>query len=110
MTRDIHTGHVRWRGYGVVNPFTDEGPLVDLKEFPKLAAYLEAHKPAITRRHVAKRDERRWYRTIDRITPALASRPKLLIPDIKEMLKSFTRKGSFIRTTTCTTWFRTNGS
>lgn len=83
MTRDIHTGHVRWRGYGVVNPFTDEGPLVDLKEFPKLAAYLEAHKSAITRRHVAKRDERRWYRTIDRITPALASRPKLLIPDIK---------------------------
>lgn len=83
MTRDIHTGHVRWRGYGVVNPFTDEGPLVDLREFPKLAAYLEAHKPAITRRHVAKRDERRWYRTIDRINPALASRPKLLIPDIK---------------------------
>jgi hypothetical protein len=25
----------------------------------------------------------RWYRTIDRITPALAGRPKLLIPDIK---------------------------
>jgi len=24
-----------------------------------------------------------WYRTIDRITPALAARPKLLIPDIK---------------------------
>ena len=84
MTRDILTGHVRWRGYGVVNPFTDEGALVDLKEFPKLAAYLEAHKPAIARRHVAKRDEKRWYRTIDRITPSLASRPKLLIPDIKE--------------------------
>ena len=83
MTRDILTGHVQWRGYGVVNPFTDEGPLVDLKDFPKLAAYLEAHKPVIAGRHVAKRDEKRWYRTIDRITPSLASRPKLLIPDIK---------------------------
>lgn len=83
MTRDILTGHVQWRGYGVVNPFTDEGPLVNLKDFPKLDAYLEAHKPTITGRHVAKRDEKRWYRTIDRITPSLASRPKLLIPDIK---------------------------
>lgn len=83
MTRDILTGHVQWRGYGVVNPFTDEGPLVDLKDFPKLAAYLEAHKPAIANRHVAKRDQKRWYRTIDRITPSLARRPKLLIPDIK---------------------------
>ncbi|KQV52830.1 hypothetical protein ASC95_08475 [Pelomonas sp. Root1217] len=83
MTRDILTGYVAWRGYGVVNPFTDEGPLVDLKDFPKLAAYLQAHKPAIAGRHVAKRDEKRWYRTIDRITPSLASRPKLLIPDIK---------------------------
>lgn len=83
MTRDILTGHVQWRGYGVVNPFTDEGPLVDLNDFPKLAAYLEAHKTAIAGRHVAKRDEKRWYRTIDRITPSLAARPKLLIPDIK---------------------------
>jgi len=83
MTRDIMTGHVQWRGYVVVNPFTDEGPLVDLKAFPKLAAYLEANRPAIANRHVAKRDEKRWYRTIDRITPSLAARPKLLIPDIK---------------------------
>ncbi|NMM78575.1 SAM-dependent methyltransferase [Rhodococcus sp. SRB_17] len=83
MTRDIVSGHVDWRGYGVVNPFTDEGSLVDLKDFPRLAAYLELHRPAISNRHVAKRDEKRWYRTIDRITPSLASRPKLLIPDIK---------------------------
>ncbi|MCU6619087.1 Eco57I restriction-modification methylase domain-containing protein [Achromobacter mucicolens] len=83
LTRDILTGHVQWQGYGVVNPFTDEGALVDLKDFPKLAAYLEAHRPSIAGRHVAKRDQTRWYRTIDRITPSLASRPKLLIPDIK---------------------------
>lgn len=83
MTRDISSGHVQWRGYGVVNPFTDEGPLVDLREYPKLAAHLEAHRSAIAGRHVAKKDEKRWYRTIDRITPSLARRPKLLIPDIK---------------------------
>ncbi len=83
MTKDILSGNVEWRGYGVINPFTDEGPLVDLKKYPRLAAYLETHREIITGRHVAKRDSTRWYRTIDRITPSLAQRPKLLIPDIK---------------------------
>lgn len=83
MTRDIQSGHVEWRGFGVINPFTDDGPLVDLAAYPRLRAYLEAHRGAIAGRHVAKKDSSRWYRTIDRITPALASRPKLLIPDIK---------------------------
>lgn len=83
MTRDIQTGRVEWRGFGVINPFTDEGPLVDLRDYPKLAAYLDRHRDAIAGRHVAKKDSLRWYRTIDRITPSLALRPKLLIPDIK---------------------------
>lgn len=83
MTRDILTGQVSWRGYGVINPFTDAGPLVNLREFPRLAAYLEKHRLTIEGRHVAQRDAHRWFRTIDRITPSLASRPKLLIPDIK---------------------------
>lgn len=83
MTRDIVSGHVKWRGFGVINPFTDEGPLVDLDAFPMLRSHLEANRKVIAGRHVAKKDPLRWFRTIDRITPALASRPKLLIPDIK---------------------------
>ncbi|MCL1840722.1 MAG: hypothetical protein FWF75_03080 [Propionibacteriaceae bacterium] len=35
-------------------------------------------------RHTAKTDpDRRWYKTIDRITAALTWQPKLLIPDIR---------------------------
>lgn len=83
MTRDIVSGHVNWRGFGVINPFTDEGPLVNLDHFPLLRSHLEANRKVIADRHVARKDQMRWYRTIDRITPALASRPKLLIPDIK---------------------------
>ena len=83
MTRDLLTGRVQWRGYGVINPFTDEGPLVDLTKYPRLKRYLEAHKPLIANRHVAQKTPANWYRTIDRITPSLAKRPKLLIPDIK---------------------------
>lgn len=83
MTRDLLTGRIEWRGYGVINPFTDEGPLVDLAKYPRLKRYLEAHKPLIANRHVAQKTPANWYRTIDRITPSLAKRPKLLIPDIK---------------------------
>jgi hypothetical protein len=83
MTRDIVSGHIEWRGYGVINPFQDEGGLVDLEKYPRLRRYLETHKEVITNRHCAKSQPSNWYRTIDRITPSLAKKPKLLIPDIK---------------------------
>ncbi len=82
-TRDINNGTVRWRGLGVVNPFLDAGGLVPLDEFPRLQRYLMARRKQIAGRHVALKNPVNWYRTIDRITPSLAGRPKLLIPDIK---------------------------
>lgn len=83
MTRDILSGEVEWRGLGIVNPFADEGGLVDLQGYPRLRRYLEERKELITKRHVAARQPANWYRTIDRIYPGLTWRPKLLIPDIK---------------------------
>jgi hypothetical protein len=83
MTRDIQRGVVDWRGLGVINPFGDDGTLVNLQNFPKLGRYLEERKTEISRRHVAQKTPTGWYRTIDRIYPDLAKRPKLLIPDIK---------------------------
>jgi Eco57I restriction-modification methylase/TaqI-like C-terminal specificity domain len=83
MTRDILEGSVKWRGLGVLNPFGPDGKLVSLKDYPKLAAYLERHGSTIRARHVSKKNPHGWYRTIDRIYPELTSVPKLLIPDIK---------------------------
>lgn len=82
-TRDILDGSVKWRGLGVINPFSESGGLVRLSDYPKLAAYLEKHGAAIRARHVSKKNPEGWYRTIDRITPSLTTTPKLLIPDIK---------------------------
>lgn len=82
-TRDILSGRVRWRGLGVINPFTDDGQLVDLGSYPLLRRYLQANREVIAGRHCAKKNPSHWYRTIDRITPQLAQVPKLLIPDIK---------------------------
>lgn len=82
-TKDISTGVVRWLGLGVVNPFEDDGKLADLANYPKLSMHLDRYREAIEGRHVAQKSPAGWYRTIDRITPSLAARPKLLIPDIK---------------------------
>ncbi|MGE4552609.1 MAG: Eco57I restriction-modification methylase domain-containing protein [Desulfovibrionaceae bacterium] len=83
-TKDIASGRVRWRGLGVINPFAMDGGLVDLHRYPRLKRYLEARREIIAKRHCAQRTPANWYRTIDRITPTLAHKPKLLIPDIKD--------------------------
>lgn len=82
-TRDIQSGEVIWRGQGVINPFAEDGSLVDLRDYPRLAHYLEERKEVIAKRHCAQKVPANWYRTIDRIWPELTSKPKLLIPDIK---------------------------
>ena len=74
---------MKWRGQGIINPFSDSGGLVNLTEYPRLQRYLEARRDVISRRHCAQKAPANWYRTIDRITPPLATKPKLLIPDIK---------------------------
>lgn len=83
MTRDIDTGIVKWQGYGVINPFNNDGTLVKLKDYPRFARYMNNHREIISARHVSKKNPNNWFRTIDRITPSLAETPKLLIPDIK---------------------------
>lgn len=82
--KDVSGGQLVWSGKGVVNPWRDEGGLVDLVEYPRLAAHLGKHRDLLERRHTAKDDvSRKWHKTIDRITPSLTFEPKLLIPDIK---------------------------
>lgn len=82
-TKDIDSGILQWRGLGVINPFQDNGQLVDLAAFPKLNSYLKKNANLIQSRNIAKKNPTKWYRTIDRIYPNLARQPKLLIPDIK---------------------------
>lgn len=82
-TDDIISGTVDWQGKGIINPFAENGQLVDLKQYPRLERYLRQHETLLKMRHVAKRNPVAWYRTIDRIYPELTTRPKLLIPDIK---------------------------
>jgi adenine-specific DNA-methyltransferase len=82
MRDDIERGRIHDGGRSVINAFSDDGGLVDLKDYPKLARYLKANAAAIRKRHVAQKAPANWYRTIDRVYPRLVGTPKLLIPDI----------------------------
>ena len=95
MTKDIQSGEIAWRGYGVVNPFGADGKLVSLAEYPRLRAHFDLHEKAIRQRHVSKKNPVGWYRTIDRIYPELVQKPKLLIPDIKGDAHIVYEQGNF---------------
>src|SRR5664279_1827329 len=79
---DIEQGRIYDRGRRVINTFRDDGGLVDLADYPKLARYLKENAQVIRNRHVAQKAPANWYRTIDRVYPTLVITPKLLIPDI----------------------------
>lgn len=83
-TKDIVDGTLQWQGYGIINPFDKDGSPLDLDMYPKLTRYFKLHEHTLRGRHVAKNNPSAWYRTIDRIHPELATKPKLLIPDIKD--------------------------
>lgn len=83
MTRDLVAGKIKWGGKALLNPFDEEGRLIELPQFPQFEAYVRAHANALKKRNVAKRSGRAWYRTIDRVQPGLLKTPKLLVPDIK---------------------------
>lgn len=92
MTRDTASGEADWSGTHLVNPWQD-GRLVDLADYPRLAAYLDARSSDVRGRHVAKKNPARWYRTIDRVEPGLQAQQKLVIPDLKSFIQPVLDRG-----------------
>ena len=83
MVRDLATGRHEWSGHYLVNPWTEDGALVRLREYPQLAKYFEDNAPQLKKRHIAEKLPVNWYRTIDKVNAALTGRAKLLIPDMR---------------------------
>jgi hypothetical protein len=83
MAADTRDGTVAWSGHYLVDPWSTDGRLVDLGDYPRLAAYFDAHRDGLVKRHIAGRQPERWYRTIDRVLHSLHGREKLYFPDMK---------------------------
>jgi len=80
----------------LLNPWNDDGSLIDLKHYPKAGKYLADKEDLLRSRHVAKKsDERHWYRTIDKVHPELTTKPKLLLQDMVSSIHPVYDSGSY---------------
>lgn len=96
MVRDLRTsGEFVWGGNYLVNPWTEDGKLVDLEKYPRLRAHYEK-EPKLRDRHTAKsRGPEQWFRTIDKVAHSLTAKPKLLIQDMRASINPVLEPGGF---------------
>ena len=50
-TQDIRGGVVAWQGMAVLNPFQDDGKLIELDDYPRFARHIQQHEHAIRARN-----------------------------------------------------------
>lgn len=93
--RDLSGNRLHWSGQYLLNPYKPNGELINLEDYPQAAAYLISHREALQKRHVAKKNPGKWYKTIDRIVPSLKDSPKVLLPDISGNQLIFVDDGRF---------------
>ena len=94
MVRDVTTGRYDWTGHYLVNPWATDGQLVDLASYPRLRRHFEASAKQLRARHVAgKNPPDLWYRTIDKVSHDLTSRPKLLLQDMRTSINPVLEPG-----------------
>jgi adenine-specific DNA-methyltransferase len=85
--RDIVDGTVRESRHRLLLPyaFDDDGRstgLVDLADFPKARAHLEAHRAELEQRHCVRVWRKAWYDVHDPVLVDLARQPKIVLPDV----------------------------
>lgn len=83
---DIVDGQIHWAGRCFVSPW-ENGDLVNLDDYPGLAAYLNDNAKTLKDRYVAKKHPDTWWRTIDRPLPGRFEQPKLVVADIKDRIE-----------------------
>jgi len=79
----------------IINPFTSDGKLINLSQFPKAKKYLLDNKSILSKRHIAKKNPIFWFKTIDKIKPSLRLENKILLPDISGNKVLFIDEGKY---------------
>lgn len=81
-SKDVRNNKLNWGGKYILNPFDKNGNLLDLEKYPKAWGYLKLNADVLKKRHVAKRNKDKWYKTIDKINYDLTFESKIILPDI----------------------------
>lgn len=93
------TDHVRktvfaWTPTYLINPWNEDGSLINLDDYPRTQAYFEPHRKRLSARHTARKSsETAWYRTIDKVNATLTGKPKLLFQDMKATIQPVYESG-----------------
>jgi hypothetical protein len=92
----IRSGAIKREPLWLINPWTSDGSLINLNEYPKARQYFRGSEDRLRNRHVAKKgNDNSWYRTIDKVYGGLRDKPKLLIQDMKSHLQPVYDDGSY---------------
>lgn len=94
-SKDVRGDKFNWQGTYILNPFSDNGELINLNKFPKAKKYLFENNAILKKRHISKKNPINWYRTIDKIDPSLTGKPKIILPDISGNKYIFIDKGDY---------------
>lgn len=94
MADDIRAGQLKTPTKMLLNPWDSDGKLVPIDQYPKFAAVLGSHE-SVKKRFVAKKNPLTWHRTIDKVYPGLAERPKLLLQDMKAQITPVLEPGGY---------------
>lgn len=95
LSRDLKNNSFNWSGNYILNPFSSDGNLINLKEYPKTEEYFDSNKELLLKRHIAKKNPLSWYKTIDKISPSLTYEDKILLPDISGNSHLFIDRGNY---------------
>ncbi|MCE1165882.1 MAG: Eco57I restriction-modification methylase domain-containing protein [Bacteroidetes bacterium] len=93
-SRDLKDSGIEWRNKYLLNPY-ENGVLCNLEDYPNLKRYFNHYKEILISRHTARKNNLKWYKTIDNIKHDLLSMPKLLLPDFSGMKKLLIDEGNF---------------
>lgn len=66
----------------LVNPWGEDGRLVDLDDYPRLKGYFERNEERLRARRVARDHPDSWYRTLDKPNRSIMGKEMLLFPDM----------------------------
>lgn len=94
-SKDVKSDEIKWCGNYIINPYDKYGNLINLNDFPLAKKYFNSNKAELSKRHVAKKDQSKFYKTIDKIYPDLLTKPKVILPDISGNRFINVDKGSF---------------
>ena len=95
ISRDLRDNKLNWSGKFILNPFAENGELIDLEQYPKAKKYFYSQRKTLLKRHVSKKNPKKWYKTIDRITTDLTKQDKIILPDISGNTHLFIDQGNY---------------